>query len=108
MLCRQARPVVGAAAHAQGELLLQVLAHLDHHGCFGLGAVQVHVGEHRTVVPAVGDVLLRGLQLFQIVVAARGQAGQPRHALDTDGIVALCAFNANFADLHGGPDSSST
>ena len=98
---RQARAVVGAAAHADHHFLPFGLAQLHHHGqgvAIG-GGLDVH--EHRVVVTALGNAALRVLQLLQVVVAARRQAREAHQALGGHGVVALGALHQHVAHAHG-------
>ncbi|MDT4845404.1 hypothetical protein FQZ97_793890 [compost metagenome] len=100
---REARAVVGAAAHTEHHALQRGFFHLHHHRRLGgrvVAGLQIDVGKDRGVVVAVGNFLLGVLQPGEAVVGAGSQAGQAHQAFHGGRAVALCAFHPHRADLY--------
>jgi hypothetical protein len=98
---RQARAVVGGESCPQHHLLQRRLAQLRDDGRGQrVAALGVQREEHRVVIAAAGQALLRVEQLLLVVVGAGGQAGD---AARTVGVVARKAPQHERAELVGGP-----
>ena len=96
---RQARPAVGGEARAEHDLLQRRLTQLrGHRRRERVAAFGVEREEHRVVIAAAGQALLRVEELLLVVVGARGQA---RDAAGRFRVVSLAAVDLEHAEAVG-------